>query len=135
MAGRRGQGPKRPGGKPSTKHGPAGHGPAKHGPAKHGPAGHGPAKHGRTKSTSQEPVQVAAPSLAPLSPRDARELPRVSSPRAGQWLWACRAGYERDLATELSAPAWLEAGTLVSDGRRGEAVPTFARQGLIVRAR
>lgn len=71
------------------------------------------------------------------------KLPEVvigapAAPRVGEWLFATRAGAERDLAEELfyadpkSAPHPVAAGLIAARARPGE--PAFARQALPIAA-
>lgn len=63
----------------------------------------------------------------------------VSAPievaREGEWLWACREGFEADLVSELPAARVAGPGLVASGdpGARLEA-PTFGRQGFPVHA-
>jgi 23S rRNA (cytidine2498-2'-O)-methyltransferase len=58
--------------------------------------------------------------------------PQTLAPRAGQWLWTCRAGFEEHLYEELAwagaEPRLLGEALVESQGVHGLA-PAFARQG------
>lgn len=63
--------------------------------------------------------------------------PQTLAPRAGHWLWTCRAGFEAHLYEELAwagaEPRLLGEALVESQGQQG-LVPAFARQGLRVLA-
>ncbi len=67
----------------------------------------------------------------------AQKFEFAADPQVGQWLWACRAGFETDLCTEFErlrvAARMLQPGLVISQKRpTGELV--FARQGFLVQA-
>jgi 23S rRNA (cytidine2498-2'-O)-methyltransferase len=86
----------------------------------------------KKQSPAHEKLKAAEPPrVVELEPRDIKQLPRASI-APGMQIWTCRAGYERDLATELKEPTWIDDALIASKGARVP-VPTFARQGFTVR--
>lgn len=81
---------------------------------------------------------MPSPASVPSSKQPFTHSPNAPSlPRVGEWLWACRAGFEGDLADEfatLRATARAIEPGLVATGKRPSAELTFARQGMPVQA-
>src|SRR5262245_11158303 len=81
---------------------------------------------------------MPTPASVPTSSETSLQRPIGSGlPRVGEWLWACRTGFESDLCDELASQRasgrMIEPG-LVASSKSPSSELVFARQGLPVQA-